>query len=250
MPPRKKSRLEQWFSFSRHQRRFGASQLYDTLTDIDINELKSTIINGQDKIYTFGSAKNLHEHIDNLRHEFIGEPKINHYHATLIVLIRRDIDVVDNYEKFKALWLSEKDFLLKSLNTRWLISACDTFIDCDDDFGLRALLMNAVMLINTIKSYETERLLCQVNGTDLTENEHIKQTLQTKRVALFDGISAMAVGTDDTLRNMRWRLDKLCDEHELGQIVIDVFERLQLDSNNNIYSRAKNRHTRERTRWW
>ena len=89
-----------------------------------------------------------------------------------------------------------------------------------------------------------------MNGTDLTENEHIKQTLQTKRVALFDGISAMAVGTDDTLRNMRWRLDKLCDEHELGQIVIDVFERLQLDSNNNIYSRAKNRHTRERTRWW
>lgn len=247
MPPRQKSRFEQWFSFSRHKRRHGADKVYQALKNVDLNQLKSVQISGDAKQYTYGSAKDLNEHIANLRQEFVGEPEINHYHATLIVLIRRDIDAQDNYAKFKALWLSEQDFLLKSLNTRWLISACDTFIDFDEDVGFKALLMNAIVLINTIKLHETENLLCDVT---LIENPETKQTLQTQRVALFDGTSAMAVGTDDTLRNMRWRLDKLCREYALGQIVIEIFERLQLDKNNNVYSRAKNRHTRERTRWW
>ena len=60
----------------------------------------------------------------------------------------------------------------------------------------------------------------------------------------------MAVGTDDSLRNMRWRLDKVCGQHELGQIVIEIFDRLQQSENDNIYSRSKARHTREKTRWW
>ena len=52
------------------------------------------------------------------------------------------------------------------------------------------------------------------------------------------------------LRNMRWRLDKVCGQHELGQIVIEIFDRLQQSENDNIYSRSKARHTREKTRWW
>ena len=49
---------------------------------------------------------------------------------------------------------------------------------------------------------------------------------------------------------MRWRLDKVCGHHELGQIVIEIFDRVQNEENNNVYSRARKRHTRERTRWW
>ena len=107
--------------------------------------------------------------------------------------------------------------------------------------------MNAISLINTIKLQETEHLLCQIH---YQENEQIKQQLLQERVALFDGTSAFAVGTDDTLRNMRWRLDKICAYHELGQIVIEIFERLQSQQNHNVYSRFRQRHTRERTRWW
>lgn len=247
MPPRKKSRFEQWFSFSRHQRRFGADKVYQSLAQDDIKTLKNNIIQGDKIVYTYGSAKDLKEHIENLKQEFVGQPELSHFHASLIVLIRRDIDVQKNYETFKALWFSETEFLLKNLNTRWLISACDTFIDYDDDTTLQAILMNAIVLINTIKMQETEHILCK---TQLNEHEQKHAQLQHERVALFDGTSAFAVGTDDTLRNMRWRLDKICSHHELGQIVIEIFERLQLEQNNNVYSRFKNRHTRERTRWW
>lgn len=247
MPPRKKSRFEQWFSFSRHQRRFGADKVYESLAQNNIETLKNNIIQGDNIVYTYGSAKDLNEHIENLKQEFVGQPELTHFHASLIVLIRRDIDVQKNYEKFKALWLTERDFLLNNLNTRWLISACDTFIDYDDNVTLQAILMNAIALINTIKMQETEHILCE---TQLNENEQKRSQLQSERVALFDGTSAFAIGTDDTLRNMRWRLDKICDHHELGQIVIEIFARLQLEQNNNVYSRFKKRHTRERTRWW
>ena len=57
-------------------------------------------------------------------------------------------------------------------------------------------------------------------------------------------------GTDDTLRNMRWRLEAVCQLHPLGAVVMEILERLQRESNDNVYLRFKQRHTREKTRWW
>ena len=92
-----------------------------------------------------------------------------------------------------------------------------------------------------------EAMLCQ---HDYAEDPKMREQLQQQRVALFDGTSAFAVGTDDTLRNMRWRLEKICRLHPLGQIVLEIFDRLQQASNPNVYLRFKQRHQRERTRWW
>ncbi|WP_168399043.1 MULTISPECIES: hypothetical protein [Acinetobacter] len=247
MPPRKKSKFEQWFSFSRHQRRFGAGQVYAQFDGVDLDALKQQIIEGDETRYTHGSAKDLQQHIEQLKDEFVGQPALNHYHASLIVLIRREVDTAANYAKFKALWLAERDFLLSSLNTRWLVSACDTFIDLDDDSVLKAILMNAVVLINTLKLQETERFLCD---HQMQENADHRAHLQQQRYALFDGTSAFVVGTDDTLRNMRWRLNDVCGAHILGQIVLEIFDRLQQKPNENVYLRFKERHTREKTRWW
>ena len=247
MPPRQKTKFEQWFSFSRHQRRTGASQALQALQGVDLQSLKQQIITGDSQQYTYGSAKDLQQHLTALRDEFVGLPALAHYHATLIVLLRRDVDAVKNYQRLKQLWLAERDFLLGCLNTRWLISACDSMIDHDDDPVLQALLMNAVVLINTIKLQETEAMLCQ---HDYVEDSKIREQLQQQRVALFDGTSAFAVGTDDSLRNMRWRLERTCGLHPLGQIVIEIFDRLQQESNPNVYARFKQRHQRERTRWW
>ena len=93
MPPRKKSKFEQWFSFSRHQRRFGADKIYESLEQTDIETLKKKLIVGNDIEYTYGSEKDLNKHIENLKREFVGQPEINHFHASLIVLIRREIDI-------------------------------------------------------------------------------------------------------------------------------------------------------------
>ncbi len=236
-----------WLSFNQHRKRFGAARV---VADLDSNyqQLKNTLITGDAPEYTYGSEKNLNQHIDNLRKEFVGQSELNYHHAKLIVLIRRGVDARKHFAEFERLWYQESDFLIEALNTRWLISACDTFIDYSSDETLKALLMNAVILINTIKLQESERFLLATEAAKIVPER--QQSLQNERLALFDGVSGFAVGTDDTLRNMRWRLDKLAQAHDLGQIVISIFERVQQPDADTVYSRFRGWHHRDKTAWW
>lgn len=242
-----RSKLANLFSFNQHRKRFGSKSITKELKNINFNEIKTRIIDSGTPTITYGSEKELKLHIDNLRREFSGQPEINFYHAKLIVLIRRGIDPTEHFKDFQILWNRERDFLLKSLTTRWLISAADTFIDFSNDELLQATLMNAVILVNTIKLQESERYLLNIDDSTIIDPKRY-ESLRTERLALFDGVSGFAVGTDDTLRNMRWRLDKICSHHPLGALVSEVFERVQFEGN--VYARFKAMHIREKTSWW
>ena len=74
------------------------------------------------------------------------------------------------------------------------------------------------------------------------------ETLQKERVALFDGTSAFAVGTDDTLRNMRWRMDSLPMVGPCSLILKEIFDRL--NNNETAYKRMVQNHHRSNTQWW
>lgn len=243
-----KSKIQKFFSFNQHRKRFGSSKVTSDIYNGEWEVMKETIITGDMVEYTHGSDKNLQQHTENLKKEFIGQPELNYHHALLILLMRRDINVDENFLQFHQLWLQEHDFLLKSLNTRWLISACDTFIDHSDDDYLKSLLMNAVILVNTIKIQESERFLTR--GTENLVDRARYQSLQNERLALFDGVAGFAVGTDDTLRNMRWRLDKLAQSHPLGDLLIEIFERVQHPDSDTVYSRFRALHHRDKTAWW
>lgn len=110
----------------------------------------------------------------------------------------------------------------------------------------RAYGLACTCLINTIKISETERFLqnCENANDDLSRCDKLTK----ERVALFDGVSAFAVGTDDTLRNMRWRLDGISSETPSYKILNEVFKRLQEE--NTVYKRLRDRHTRKNTAWW
>ncbi len=243
---RPRNKIANWFSLNQHRKRFGAKKVSNALAAADFTRLKSQIIEGETPTMTHGSNKDIQQHIADLRREFVGQAELCYHHACLIVLIRRGVETKKNVSEFQHLWETERDFLLNNLSTRWLIAAADTFIDHSDCELLQAILMNAVVIINTIKLQESERYLHKAE--DLPINDERLKSLQTERLALFDGVSGFAVGTDDTLRNMRWRLDKLCSKHPLGALVIEVFERLQRGGN--VYARFKAMHTREKTAWW
>ncbi len=248
---RRKSAFEKWFSFTRHRRRFGADAHTQQLDAQDFSALRERVVEGgeQKAEYAHGAAVNLDEHLAKVRREFIGQSELLYQHAMLIVMIRREADVKANYDRFKRMWLAERDFLVSHLDVRWLISACDTFIDLDDDPVLRAVAMNGPLLANTVKLSETERYIKGVTA-DTPDRQESLDALWTHRVGLFDGVAGFIPGTDDTLRNMRWRLDDVCGLHPLGVVVMEIFERLQRDGNDNVYLRFKRRHTREKTRWW
>lgn len=245
MAVRKKTRLERLLSFNQHRKRFGAARASAALSD-DIQRLKNTQVEGEQVAYTHGANKAIDQHLKNLRHEFAGQSELLHYHASLIVMIRREYQIKQSYEKFEQLWQTEQAFLLKHLNTRWLISAADTFADHASEPEARTLALGVALLANTVKLQETERYL---QGTENShDNEERHTQLTTGRVNLFDGTSAFAVGTDDTLRNMRWRIDEIAQLHPAGSLLIEIFQRLQ--SENTVYQRFKARHTRPKTAWW
>ena len=190
MPKRKKSALEKFFSFKRHRRRFGAKDALGTLVDFD--SMKRNLIKAKSQKYTHGSENDLLRHLKNLESEFNEEPELLYYHAKLNVLLRREVRVIDTFERFKTLWGKERKFLLKHLNTRWLIAAADSFVDHDDDPTARSQAFCAISLVNTCKIYETERFATN-NHINTYDDQKLK--ILQRNVALFDGTSAFAVGT-------------------------------------------------------
>ena len=186
--------------------------------------------------------------MERLRLEFIGQPELLYHHAALIVMIRREAQVPQNFALLCQLWQAEGDFLRSSLDMRWLVAACDTLIDHHEDPVVRATLMSGVLLVNTVKLHETERFLA--GGVLPADKPDASSALQAGRVALFDGLAAFVEGIDDTLRNMRWRLQAVCALHPLGAVVLEVFDRLQQPGNDNVYLRFRQRHTRAKTGWW
>ncbi|WXT99939.1 MAG: hypothetical protein Ctma_0645 [Catillopecten margaritatus gill symbiont] len=241
-----KSKFEKWFSLSRHKRRAGAKELSSLISN-DFNMQKTQILSGDEIIYTHGSANDIEAHFNDLGKEFSGQSELIFTHAKIIVLIRRDFEIKNHFKLFRQLWQEEKDFLLKNLNTRWLIAAADTFADYSDDDAIKGLSVACACLLNTIKIQESERVLTSARNNQ--DDKDIQTRLDNEeRLPLFDGTSVFKFGTDDTLRNMRWRIDKVAKMNIAGDILLEIFKRLQ--TFDTVYRRTKERHTRDKTSWW
>jgi hypothetical protein len=243
---RDKTIFEKWFSLSRHQRRAGAKEL-SSLISTDFKSQIENIISGNEITYTHGSSNSIEEHFLALREEFSGQSELCYTHAKIIVLIRREFEVDNHFKLFKHLWLEEKEHLLKSLNIRWLIAATDTFADYSNDDSIKSLSVACVCLLNTVKIQESERFITNAQNYK-DDDEKINRLDNEERFALFDGISVFKFGTDDTLRNMRWRIDKAAKLNIAGEILLEIFKRLQ--KFDTVYKRTKDRHVRDKTGWW
>jgi len=246
MTIRNKTSFEKWFSLSRHKRRSGANKL-SALISSNFKAQKANIVSGDEIIFTHGSANDLSQHFLALEQEFVGQSELCYTHAKIIVLIRREFEVGKHFKQFEHLWHTEKKYLLKHLNTRWLIAAADTLADYSDDNAVRALSVACTCLLNTVKIQESERFI--TNAQNCSDDlDKIHQLEKEKRFSLFDGTSVFKFGTDDTLRNMRWRIDKVAKFNIAGEILLEVFKRLQ--KFDTVYKRTKDRHTRDKTCWW
>lgn len=244
MATRKKSKFENLFSFKQFKRRLGYKKLRRDI--VDYEKLKSEIINTGKSSFTHGSASDLRLHLSRLRNEFNKKTELEYYHAELNVFLRRGIDCEKNFLKLLNLWEAESNFLVKNLNTRWLVSAADSFIDHDTNPLSRAYAFSAICLINSCKLCETERFACNIVNLNY-DNTKIEK-LKKGRIPLFDGTSAFTIGTCDTLRNMRWRLDALKEPLPTYSILKEIFKRI--NNFETVYSRMAKRHTNKNTIWW
>jgi hypothetical protein len=102
------------------------------------------------------------------------------------------------------------------------------------------------ILVNTVKAYESEHYL---RGQDKVAYLPDRMAhVQSNLVPLFDGVSCYTVGTDDTLRNMVWRIQAQTEGSIPGRIFLEIFNRLShLET---AFGRMKAVHTRSKTQWW
>ncbi|MDF1621765.1 hypothetical protein [Pseudothioclava nitratireducens] len=241
---KKPSRLRRLLSLNQHRKRWGARR--HAPRGADFSSLKETIIDFGDAEQTRGSTKSLDQHLENLRREFAGQSELLWYHAKLIVLIRREFQTSQQYAEFRSLWEQEGDFLRENLNIRWLVSATDTFAEHDPGPAVRAVAMMASVLVNTVKMQESERFI--TNAADLSVDPARVATLQEELVPLFEGMSCFTVGTDDTLRNMMWRLHPFMSVEPAGPILDEIWRRFQVEDT--VFNRMRILHRRKKTRWW
>ncbi len=239
--------LHKIFSFSRWQRRFGATKLkVAAMHEEDMERLKTSIIDQGPAVLSRGSAKDILQHYSTLRQEFSGQPELCFHHAMLIVMLRREVDVPKTYARFEALWRDHGEWLLKNLNIRWLVSACDTFADHSTNESERALALATTVLANTVKAYETENVMSR--HTMVNYDPDLISKVQQESIPLIDGMSCYTVGTDDTLRNMVWRMKEITPKFTSGLILMQVFQRLCILPT--AFGRMRQAHTRAKTQFW
>lgn len=195
-------------------------------------------------------STDLENHLNNLKHQMLGCSELYFYHNTLVILIRRKYKIAETFAEFERLWTAESEFLLEHLSIRWIVSACDTFIDYATDTNRSAILMNVISMINTLRAYETEKFLQHpIDNKSSSLNDDNVARLYQGDLPLYAGLTYFRIGTDDSLRNMRKRYRKFYKVDELATtILLSVFEKLQ--SNDNAFTTLRRLHTDDWSKWW
>jgi hypothetical protein len=170
----------------------------------------------------------------------VGKSELEFHHARTIVLIRRKLEWTQSVNDFWRMWREEDVFLLRNLDSRWLISACDTIVDISNDQEMRAAAAAATLFANTCKLYETERLM-------KTSLESVDTEKSGDRVELYDGLTAFVVGRGDMVHNLFARVGTLNDGCVANKILKEVMNRAR--QNDTVFRRFGDIHEVEHTRW-
>ena len=164
-----------------------------------------------------GRKEDLAEHLSALRPEFEGLSELCFLHAELTVKIRRGLDSAESLETFFLLWRCEASFLSRHLNSRWLISALDSFADYGDAVQ-RPLALMQVAFFNVIKLAETEHLL--LGSTP--DRDALKRVGHADPQPLWDGMESYNVHKGDMLRNMFERMRREAKADRVLAVILEA----------------------------
>lgn len=124
--------------------------------DVDLAALATVIVAAPAPLPDGASRYALKEH--ELRVELTGETELVFLHAFLISHLRKRRFPDQAAPLFRKLWVEQGPYLLKTLSTRWLISAVITFGEHGTTPSEQALGREMGMLFSMMKLYEFERL--------------------------------------------------------------------------------------------
>lgn len=187
--------------------------MYPTIDDLvseaplDFDRLRTEVVTGTAYAPSFGRHADLADQVAMLTQEFAGQSRLKLTHALLNMLLRRGISTGTVYAQFRRLWEGHGDLLLEILDTRWLISACDTICDHASDPAEKQSAVLVSLFANTVKLAESERLGLDTTGTPRPV---------PRGTALFDGMTAFVAGKGDMPANLLKRLEQGLDSSSIS----------------------------------
>lgn len=128
--------------------------------------------------------------------EFEGQPEMHLLHAMVIAISRHNDPPPEAMTLFFRMWEEQHPWMIKTLNSRWKVSALKTFADhgkTDVDRNAASML---VILISMMQLYESERLWSGKRPIQLFNWNKRRQ----QKVAL--GLNPYPVRSGDMERNL------------------------------------------------
>lgn len=212
----------------------------------EFGKLKEILVEGAAAAPSFGRNDDLDRHFDMLMSEFTGRSHLELFHAIVIVLIRRGIEKARHAELFNAMWQAEQGFLCRTLDIRWLISACDTIVDVSERSEDAAVAYAGTLFMNTIKLYETENVASGTPGARPGEQRSYDPI--NGLVPLFGGLSAFVIGHGDMIANLHARARSICRGETPAQAILaELIGRA--NEHDTVLRRFRDVHQKQDTLW-
>jgi len=197
-------------------------------------------LSGGDPVLVIGRRADLDVHLERLRPEFNGAPRICFELASLIVRIRRELDLDTDMVVFHEILERDGEFLLDHLSARWLISICDTYSDDPSDPLRRsnALLVSSFFNLIKLADSESEVLGARRRPTD----EEVESYKGRHPVELWDGITSYSILGGDMPLNLFRRVRAILAPTPL---LLAIFDRLYRGAGgrNTLLARLQNLNT-------
>ena len=125
----------------------------------------------------------------------------------LIISLRKGKDNENNWKQFTGLVEGNLDEICKSMDTRWLVSICDTYADYGDPVTRRNALL-VVQTANFEKLWATNLLMYDVKINE----EKVKELRKNKVIPIWDGMYSFNINHGDMTNNFFARVDEQISE--------------------------------------
>lgn len=198
------------------------SDLLESLRSIEAGALAEHTVPDLGAQPSFNRREDFDEHAEMLAREFSGQSLLAFAHAIETVRIRREIALEESLRRYFELWGVAEADLLVQLNTRWLVSACDTFADHGPTAADRAYGLAGALYLNAVKMAETERYIA--SSAFLPHDWH-KVPLNEAQ-PLFDGVSCL-VQFDDMPANLEARVAQCAEDSVAARITAAILRRVR-----------------------
>lgn len=153
-----------------------------------------------------------------------------------IVELRQDKNSTDIWLEFKSYTEQNIAELTEQLDTRWLVSIADTFVDYGDPVESRNALLISIV-VNFEKLWDTYLYMHDIQINEKKRAELIHNT----SLPLWDGMYTFNIEKGDMTNNLFTRIDQLLAETPMLKKIFDVVIQ-RLNQNKTVFGELNQYH--------